>query len=157
MSLALRLFFWFGLLALVATGVVGFGAREAWRRAEEQRFEEQLEGAKRGVLRELEWEASQIRDLLQPKCEHDAYIDKTAIDLETHELDSGKRLAVSGLVAEEMKALHLDELQLFTGTGEILGSGHDPAATGKVDPALAAGLASRGANLSFRPAAAKNR
>jgi len=151
MSLALRLFIWFGLLALVATGVIGFGARQAWRRAEEQRFEEQLASARVGVLRELEWEASGIRDLLQSKCEHDAYIDKTLIDLEGHALDAGRRLAISQLVPEEMKALHLDELVFFTGTGEILGSGHDPAATGKVDPNLALHLASRGPALTFRP------
>ena len=131
MTLALRLLFSFGLLALVATGTVGLGAREAWRRAEEQRFSRQLEAASQGVSKELGWETSQMRDLLHPKCAHDAYIDQTLIELERHELDAGRRLAISQLVADEMKALHLDELLLYTGTGEILGAGHDPAAAGK--------------------------
>jgi len=152
MSLALRLFIWFGLLALVPTVVVGFGAREVWRRTEERRFEEQLEAAKVAVLRELEWEAAQILNLLQRKCAHEAYIDKALIDLEAHELDAGRRLAISELVREEMTALQLDELVLFTGTGEILGAGHDVAAPGEVDPALASGLTARGSNLAFRPA-----
>src|SRR2546423_1505476 len=138
MSLALRLFIWFGLLALVPTVVVGFGAREVWRRTEERRFDDQLEAAKIAVSRELEWEASQIRSLLRPKCAHEAYIDKALIDLEAHELGDDRRLAVSELVREEMKALQLDELVLFTGSGEILGAGHDAAAPGKIDRALAA-------------------
>ena len=62
MTLALRLLISFGLLALVATGVVGFGAREAWRRAEEQQFDDQLQAARKGVLKELQWEASQMGD-----------------------------------------------------------------------------------------------
>ncbi len=55
MSLALRLLIYFGLLALFATVTVGIGAREGWRRAEEQRFDEQLHAAEVGVLRELAW------------------------------------------------------------------------------------------------------
>ncbi|HKQ70852.1 MAG TPA: ATP-binding protein [Polyangiaceae bacterium] len=157
MSLALRLLLSFGLLALVATGVVGFGAREAWHQAEEQRFEEQLKAAKEGVVKELGWETAQIRDLLKPKCEHDAYIDQTLIELERRELDAGRRLAISQLVGEEMKALHMDELLLFTGTGEILGAGHDPAATGKIDRTLAGDLSPRDQNLVYRPAGLKTR
>ena len=72
MTLALRLLISFALLALVATGVVGFGAREAWRRAEEQQFDDLLQAAKKGVLKELQWEASQIGDALRAKCSYDA-------------------------------------------------------------------------------------
>src|SRR5438105_5066916 len=142
MSLALRLLISFGLLALVPTVFVGFGAREAWRRAEERRFEEQLQLAKHGVWRELSQEASRIRDLLRPKCEHDAYIDLAVTTLGTPEFEE-RRLAISLLAAEEMKALHLDELLLFTQTGEILGAGHDAGAIGKVDRRLAAELAAK--------------
>ena len=159
MSLGLRLLIYFGLLALFATVTVGIGAREGWRRAEEQRFDEQLHAAEVGVLRELAWEASQIRDLLKPKCEHDTDIDKILIDLERGhgEIDPARRLAVSQLVPEEMKALHLDELVLFTGSGEILGAGHDPAATGKVDAALSQAASPHGPNVAFRPAKASLR
>src|SRR6267142_324787 len=159
MSLALRLLIYFGLLALFATVTVGYGARDAWRRMEEQRFEEQLHAAKLGVLREIAWEASQIRDLLQPKCEHDTDIDRTLIDLERGhgDLDPGRRLAVSQLVPEEMKALHLDELLLFTGTGEILGAGHESAAAGRVEPTLSQAASPRGPNVAFRAAKASLR
>jgi two-component system nitrogen regulation sensor histidine kinase NtrY len=159
MSLALRLLIYFGLLALLATVTVGIGAREAWRRAEEQRFDEQLHAAKLGVLRELSWEASQIRDLLQSKCEHDTDIDRTLVDLERGrgELDAGRRLAVSQLVPEEMKALHLDELLLFTAKGEILGAGHDPAGAGRIDPTLGKYIGTKGPNLAFRPATSTGR
>jgi two-component system nitrogen regulation sensor histidine kinase NtrY len=155
MTLALRLLISFGLLALTSTLVIGFGAREAWRRAEEERFAEQLAAASKGVWKELTWEASQIRDLLRAKCAHDAYIDETLVELEGHQFDSRRRLAISLLVPEEMKALHLDELLLFTAAGEVLGAGHDPGATGKVDPDLASTLAGPGSNLSLRTAGPK--
>jgi signal transduction histidine kinase len=157
MSLALRLLIYFGLLALFATAVVGLGAREAWRRAEEQRFDEQLQAAKVGVTRELQWEAAQIRDLLPPKCDHDAYIDRTLLELARGELEHDTRLRDSLLVPEEMRALHLDELVLFTGAGEILGAGPDSAATGKVDPKLAASLTKPAPKVEFRPATATAR
>jgi signal transduction histidine kinase len=156
MSLALRLLIYFGLLALFSTVIVGVGAREAWRRAEEQRFDEQLHAAKAGVLRELGWEAAQIRDLLQSKCDHDAYIDLALTRFGSAEFE-GFRLGTSKLVPEEMAALHLDELVLFMGTGEILGAGPDPSIAGKVDPSLAADLARPAPKLAFRPASAGKR
>ncbi|HEX9295617.1 MAG TPA: ATP-binding protein [Polyangiaceae bacterium] len=152
MTLALRLLISFCLLALVPTAVVGYGAREAWRRAEEQRFDDQLKAATQGAWKELSWETSQIRDLLPYRCDHDGDIDQTLIDLRNHELDHQRRLPVSLLVGEQMKALHLDELLLFTGTGEILGAGHDPGATGKVDRSLADDIAARKPKLELRPA-----
>jgi signal transduction histidine kinase len=153
MTLALRLLLSFGLLALTSTLVIGFGAREAWRLAEDERFHEQLKAAGNGVGKELDWEAQQIRGLLGTKCAHDAYIDETLIELESHQFDAGRRLAISQLVGEEMTALHLDELLLFTGSGEVLGAGHDPAETGRIDPELANTLA--GPALSLRSASPK--
>src|SRR5688500_13904337 len=143
MTLALRLLISFGLVALAATGVVGFVAREAWRRSEEQQFEEQLQAAKKGVLKELQWEASQIGDALRAKCAYDTYIDQTLVELSSNEITTGRRLALGELVPQERKALHLDELVLFTGTGEILGAGDDPSAPGKTDPTLASDLTRR--------------
>jgi len=150
MTLALRLLMAFCLLSIVATGLVGLGVREAWRRAEEEHFSSRLEGAKSGVLAELRWEAETLRDLLQPVCEHDAFIDQTLIDIEKGELDSGRRLAITQLVREEMKALKLDELTFFTNAGEILGAGHDPAAAGKVDRSLQPQLQTKAPGLTVR-------
>jgi two-component system, NtrC family, nitrogen regulation sensor histidine kinase NtrY len=151
MTLALRLLISLGLLSLVATGVVGVVAREAWRRAEEQQFDDQLQAARKGVLKELQWEASQMGDALRAKCAYDAYIDQTLVELAGNEITTGRRLALSELVPQERKALHLDELVLFTGSGEILGSGDDPAAPGTTDPSLASDLTNR-PDFEFRPA-----
>jgi signal transduction histidine kinase len=156
MTLALRLLISFGLVALAATGVVGFVAREAWRRSEEQQFEEQLQAAKKGVLKELQWEASQIGDALRAKCAYDTYIDQTLVELSSNEITTGRRLALGELVPQERKALHLDELVLFTGTGEILGAGDDPSAPGKTDPTLASDLTRR-PEFEFRPAGPKGK
>jgi signal transduction histidine kinase len=155
MTLALRLLISFGLLALTATLVIGFGAREAWRLAEDERFHEQLRDASNGVARELDWEAQQIRDLLGSKCAHDGDIDATLVALVGGGLDSMRRLAISQVVSEEMTALHLNELVLFTASGEILGDGHDPAEIGKVDPDLATLLTGPEPRLLLRPAGPK--
>jgi signal transduction histidine kinase len=149
MTLALRLQIAFGLLALVATGAIGLLTRTAWQTAEEEHFTQQLEAAKKVVSNLIDSEATRIADLLQSTCDHDGDIDQAAVALERHELN---RLSISQLVPAQMKALHLDELYLFTGSGEILGSGHDPAATGKVDRSLVSDAAAKGANLTFRPA-----
>ena len=151
MTLALRLQIAFGLLALVATGAVGCLTRTAWQTAEEDRFDQQLALAGQGVAKLIEGEASQIADLLQSTCDRNGDIDQTAMDVE-HGLTAERRLAISQLVKDQMKALHLDELLVFTGTGEILGAGHDPAAAGKVDRALVAQSPVKAPSLVVRPA-----
>lgn len=136
MTLALRLLLAFGLLAITATAAVGMGVREAWRTTEEQGFRERLTAATRGIESDLALQVKGIRDLLRPVCDHDAFVDQTLVDLERGPLESGRRLAITQLVPEEMKALSLDELVFVTGKGEVLGAGHDPAAAGTLDRAL---------------------
>jgi two-component system, NtrC family, nitrogen regulation sensor histidine kinase NtrY len=151
MTLALRLQIAFGLLALVATGATGLLTRTAWQNAEEDRFDQRFDAAGKGVAKLVEGEASRISDLLQATCDHNGDIDQTAMDIEQG-LATGRRLAISQLVKGQMQALHLDELSLFTSTGEILGAGHDPAAVGKVDRSLVAQPAVKGLYLVVRPA-----
>jgi two-component system, NtrC family, nitrogen regulation sensor histidine kinase NtrY len=140
MTLALRLLVAFGLLALLTTGLVGYGVRGAWVSMERQNFADQLEAAKNSARETLDREAQNMRGGLGPVCAHGPYVDQTLIDLERHELDQGRRLAVREEVRAEMKARALDELLLFTAEGEILGAGRDPAAVGKKDAKLAAEL-----------------
>lgn len=136
MSLALRLLLAFGLLAITATAAVGIGVREAWRTTEEQGFRKRLASATRGIEMDLAWEVKSIRDLLRPVCDHGAFVDQALVDLERGSIERGRRLAITQLVPEEMKALSLDELVFVTGRGEVLGAGHDPAAAGSLDRAL---------------------
>jgi two-component system nitrogen regulation sensor histidine kinase NtrY len=160
MTLALRLLVAFGLLALVATGLVGIGVRAAWRTMEEQHFEKQLEDASNRALEALDHEALYMRNPLGAVCGN-AFVDQTLLDLERHELDQGRRLALSQIVPQQMKDRRLDEILLFTGAGEILGAGPDPAATGKIDRTLVAEFARKetivpvrmGADVELAPGA----
>lgn len=130
MNLSLRLLLYFGCVALLSTALVGFWVRDGWRRAESEHFERQVRGAKDGITVEIRAEQDAVQDLLRPLCKHDAFVDRTLVDLEAGRLDSGRRLAIAQLVPEEMKALRLDELVLVTGSGEVLGAGHDPSLVG---------------------------
>lgn len=151
MSLALRLLIAFGLLAITATAAVGFGVREAWRTTEEQGFRERLDSATRGVESDIAWEVKSIRDLLRPVCEYATFVDQTLLDLERGSLESGRRLALTQLVPEEMKALSLDELVLVTGQGEVLGAGTIPPPPA---PSIAASFAK---SCTSRASACANR
>jgi signal transduction histidine kinase len=146
-TLAARLLLAFGLLAVASTATIGILVRDAWREAENQRFRARVEGAREGVRLELAYEQASVRDLLRPLCEHDAFVDRTLVDLQAGRLDSGRRLALAQLVPDEMKALRLDELVLVTGSGEVLGAGHAPALAGVTDPLLAAQLAASDATF----------
>src|SRR4051812_38348245 len=115
MTLALRLQIAIGLLALVATGAIGLLTRTAWQTAEEERFDQRLDAAGKGVTKLVESEAGRITDLLQATCDRSGDIDQTAMDVE-HGLTVERRLAITQLVKDQMKALHLDELSLFTST-----------------------------------------
>jgi signal transduction histidine kinase len=139
-TLASRLLLAIGFLVVVSTAAVGMIARQEWRKSETTRFRQQVEGAREGIRIELAWEQTAVRNLLRPVCEHAAFVDQTIMNLQAGGLDDGRRLAISGLVPEEMKALQLDELVFVTSSGEILGSGHDPALTGTRNPALATQL-----------------
>ena len=129
-NLSLRLLIAFGCVAVLSTAMVGLLVRMEWRRTENERFAAQVHGASDGITLEIRAEQNAVQDLLRPLCKHDAFVDRTLVDVEAGRLDGGRRLAIAQLVPEEMKALRLDELVMVTGAGEVLGAGHDPALVG---------------------------
>ncbi len=142
MTLAARLIVAFGIVAMVATALVGLSLREASRDLIERDFADRMEAAASGVQKELAWEASSLRDLLAPMCEHDTFVDKAHLDLDrargdASALDAGSRIAIRHFVPDQARALRLDELSLVTGDGVVLGA-EDVARIGTKDARLAA-------------------
>lgn len=142
MTLAARLIVAFGVVAVIATALVGISLREASRDIIERDFNDRIEAAASGVQKELSWEASSLRDLLAPMCEHDTFVDKAHLDLDRARgdvaaLDAGSKIAMRHFVPDQARALRLDELSLVTGDGVVLGA-EDVARIGTKDPRLAA-------------------
>lgn len=150
MTLAQRLLVAIGVLTIATTFALGFGVREAWRSAEEERFEAQFEGAVAGLATELGSEVHDLPRLLGPLCAHDPVLDGALVDLGGGQLDAGRRLALSLRVGELMTALRLDELTLVTGKGEVLGAGHASGLVGSRDPGLAAEVRSAPSQAHIR-------
>jgi signal transduction histidine kinase len=142
-NLSFRLLIYFSCIAVLSTAGVGLLVRMEWRQTESDRFEDQVRGAREGITVEIRAEQNAVQDLLRPLCKHDAFVDRTLVDLEAGRLDSGRRLAIAQLVPEEMKALRLDELVLVTGSGEVLGAGHDPSLVGVRRKDFAAALSTK--------------
>lgn len=138
-TLAQRLLVAIGILTVATTAALGFAVREAWRHTEEQRFKEQFTQAFQRLQHELRDQVRDLPALIDPVCEHDPMVDSALVGLKRGDLDA-RRLSLSLRVPELMKALRLDELELVTSNGEILGAGQ-PGLVGKRDPALAALLA----------------
>ncbi len=141
-TLAARLIVAFGIVAAVATALVGLSLREASRDIIERDFEDRIEAAASGVQKELSYEASSLRDLLTPMCEHDTFVDKAHLDLDRAKgdasaLEPGSKIAMRHFVPDQARALRLDELSLVTGDGLVLGA-EDVARIGTKDPRLAA-------------------
>ncbi len=134
MTLAQRLLVATFVLTVVTTLALGFGVREAWRNAEEGRFQAQFQGAMTRLEAELGYDVRELPALLRPLCDHDPVLDAAIVSLRTGTLDSGERLQLSLRAEELRKAFRLDELLLVTGRGEVLGGG----AVGSIDPKLAA-------------------
>jgi signal transduction histidine kinase len=142
LTLAARLIVAFGVVAVVATALVGLSLREASREIIERDFDDRIEAAASGVQKELSWEASSLRDLLAPLCEHDTFVDKAHLDLDRAHgdvaaLDASSKMAIRYFVPDQARALRLDELSLVTGDGMVLGA-EDVARIGTKDARLAA-------------------
>jgi two-component system, NtrC family, nitrogen regulation sensor histidine kinase NtrY len=139
MTLAQRLLLAIGAVTVAATLLVGFGVRDAWRKAEEQRFNEAFQAALVPLQTELAEESSKLELLVAPLCRDDEVVDSALVALLSNEL-AERRLALSLRVPKLAVALQLDELRLITSQGDILGA-EGPAQVGKRNKALAARLA----------------
>src|SRR4051812_9198763 len=141
-SLALRLLVAFGVVAILATALVGLSMRAQSRERIETEFADRIDAAAKGVHEVLAHEAGDLRGLLVPLCEHDTIVDRAHLELErvkgdVSALDAERRMSIRILIADQAKANRLDELSLVTGDGTLLGSS-DVARIGTKDARLAA-------------------
>jgi signal transduction histidine kinase len=141
-SLAARLLFAFGLVAIVAAALVGLRLRDGAREIIEADFAARIEAAHTGVRQELAWEAKSLKGLLAPQCEHDTLVDKVLVGLEAARgdpmaIDQDRRIAIRYYVPDQADALRLDELTLVTGDGTVLGA-REVGRIGTKDKRLAA-------------------
>jgi signal transduction histidine kinase len=141
-TLASRLLLAFGLVAILATAMIGLSMRGAAREIIEADFDDRIELAARGARQELAWESDGLRGLLAPLCEHDTFLGRIHLELDRAggdpaKLDPGSRIALRHLVPDQARALRLDELSLVTGDGVVLAA-EDPTRIGARDARLAA-------------------
>ncbi|HSU39452.1 MAG TPA: ATP-binding protein [Polyangiaceae bacterium] len=136
MTLAQRLLFAIAAVTIATAALAGFAVREAWRRTEEARFEQEFSDAKRLLARELAAEPARMSALLEPVCAHDPIVDSALVGLRAGDLDE-RRLSIGLRVPELGRALELDELVLVTSRGELLGAlGERPGAARQKELAL---------------------
>lgn len=158
MTLAARLVLAFGLVAILATALVGAAVRSASREIIEDDFDRRIEAARTGVSVELDREAKALRNLIAPLCQHDTFVDKAHLALDrargdVKALDPGSWIAIRYAVPEQASANGLDDLVLLAGDGTILGA----TVVGRIgvrDPRLAALIKLPEGPPSLRPATA---
>ncbi|MGC4093562.1 MAG: histidine kinase dimerization/phospho-acceptor domain-containing protein [Polyangiaceae bacterium] len=148
-SLAQRLLLATGLLSAAATATLGYGLREAWRRAEERRFESEFQPALELLSADLSREFANLPLSLSSRCAHDSLVDQAQIGLTAGDLES-RRLSISLRVPELAKALEVDELWLVTPRGEVLGA-HATSLVGQRDPKLASRIVELGEQARLTP------
>ncbi len=141
MTLAARLLFAFGLVALIAAALVGFSLRDASRQIIEGDFADRIEAAATSARRELGREAGALSELLGPQCAHDTSVDKALLALDAargdaNAISADKRIAMRHFVQEQTRALGLDDLVLVTDKGLVL-SASDAGRFGTTDERLA--------------------
>ncbi len=158
MSLAARLLLAFGVVALLATALVGISVREASREIIEGDFESRIEAAARGVSQELEVRSAASSRLLKRFCDHDTAVDKALLVLERAKgdpkaLEPDDWIRFRHMVPEQAEALELSDLALVAGDGTILGA-KDVKRVGGKEPRLAALLAAPPSGPTLRPLSA---
>jgi len=124
-TLAQRLLLAIAAVTLLTAAFAGVSVREAWRRAEEARFEREFQDAKRLLAQELGAEPAALGRLVDPVCQHDPLVDSALVGLRAGDLEA-RRLPISLRVPELGRALELDELVLVTSRGEVLGALGEP-------------------------------
>ncbi len=127
MSLAVRLLFALGAVALFVTALVGLSAREVSRREVDRSFQQRIDAATRGARGEFVSEARTLAELLSPMCKHDSFVDRTLLDFQrvrgnVVKLVKERGIAIKWMVREQRKALRFDELLLVAGDGHIIGA-----------------------------------
>jgi two-component system nitrogen regulation sensor histidine kinase NtrY len=150
-TLSQRLLLATGLLTVAAALTMGVSVRDAWRRAEEQRFQTEFRAALEPLFAELSRELENLPRKLAPHCAHDPLVDEALVGLSAGDLPE-RRLSLSLRVPELAKALEVDGLFLVTPRGEVLGA-HAIGLVGTRDPELATRITALGetARLSSGP------
>lgn len=121
MTLAARLLLAIAAVTLTTAALAGFAVREAWRRAEEQRFGAEFQAGTGLLSRELQAELGSLGPLVGPLCEHDPIVDSALVGLRSGDLET-RRLSIELRAPELGRALALDELYIVSSRGLVLGS-----------------------------------
>lgn len=150
MTLAQRLLLAICVLTIAAMATLGLGVREAWRSTEEERFQQQFEGAVKGLQRQLQREVRSLSSTIEPQCRYSPVVDSAALSLGAGNLDAGERNRLSGQGPNLAKALQVDELYLFTDEGSVL-TGHRRALAGTKETRLAELLRTKPTAARVRP------
>lgn len=132
-TLTQRLLLATGLLSAAAAATVGYGVREAWRRAEEQRFQAEFRVALDPLTTTLKRELQHLPLVVGPHCD-DELVDSALVGLSAGDL-SDRRLSFSLRVPKLAALLEVDKLWLVTFRGEVLGA-HAIGLVGQRDPKL---------------------
>src|SRR4051812_45084034 len=74
-TLAQRLLLALAAVMLVTAAFAGVSVREAWRRAEEARFEREFADAKQLLAQELRTAPAALARTVEPVCQHDPLVD----------------------------------------------------------------------------------
>jgi two-component system nitrogen regulation sensor histidine kinase NtrY len=126
-NLAGRLLLNFGLVAVLATAVVGIPMRETSRGIIEEDFHQRISAAAGVVSEELRWEADALNKRLVRLCAHDTFVDKAHLALERTKgdvkaLDSEVWISLRYAVPQQAEADQLDDLAVIAGDGTVLGA-----------------------------------
>jgi signal transduction histidine kinase len=149
-TLAQRLLLAIAAVTIATTATAGFFFRQAWREAEERRFEADYREVVRRLGPQLATAARDVETLVEFLCDDDSTVDGALVALRAGTLEE-RRLQLRLLVPKLATAHGLDELVLVTYTGEVLGA-RDTGLVGQRVPALVARIR-RGGKVTVREAA----